>query len=864
MTKSRSAADSQPRVSSEGTESDTRRVEVAVVKVADLLGAGSETLEAQQWRFQRSIANGLLALARHRPFVLLLEDAQWADAPTMNLLAFIVKAVVLAREQKQVVRLGIVVTQRPAPDHVSLESFVAQAKAEQACEQIDLQPLDAETAAGLVASMLSAEVDEPLVQFTHKLLDNAAGNPLYLAQILHSLVASGQLVREPGGWNVGDAGLRAVKLPNTIREAIGDRAARFAVGTKSALACAAVIGRQFSLGLLESVLRVDQYELLDCLDEGVRSGFIEEVPGTSDAYRFTHDRFRESIYERSAAEDRQDLHRRIAVQMESISEGRPEAARDLAYHFKEGGDDQKGYQFSIAAADHAMQTYGFAQAAELYEQAIDLASRLKLTPPLMLIDRFGDSCVQSGRYDEASASFRQCLESLTKPLEKAEMLRKVADVEHRRGNTPGAASLNEEVLRMLGFRVPGRGWSLVPALLMQFISFLRYVIFPHPLELSRRKNDEALAIIARTCIRLTESFYFMDFLRAGFYLLAAGVNAERLGVSKELTSASSQAGYVLSLWGLYRVGKRLLDRAQRCVEIVPSPLDEGWELTLRGYYYTAIGKPRQQILECLRAEAIYKRASETLRLRQVLAVHADGPLAMGDLVEAERLGNQLWQMAEDVRDARGIGWGLGTLGHVQLRREHLPQAIDLLRSAVASSREAGDTAFRLAYTGRLVTALALDGALDEAVTLGLEGSSELARTFIRHPSVALDGSFLGAAALLRMRSGPLPANVEKAVRHVIRWRWHYAHSITQSRPWFWAGVAAWDLATGHLERGRAKLRKAIEEAARYEYLGEEHDIHWFASKLFPAGSEDAQGHAARASELLRVMTSSADHTRPRA
>lgn len=817
---------------------------------------GAEALEGRLWNFHRRVANELIAAGSDRGFILLIEDAQWADAPTLKLLSFVTKAIVQARSQGMNPKLAIVLTQRPAPDHDALLAFCEHARSLDLLEHIPLSPLDRSAAAMLVASMLGTRATDMLASFTDQLLPNSKGNPLYLTQILHTLMATQQLTRNDDGWDLASVKLDAARLPSTIRDAIGDRAARFSVGTKAALACAAVIGRQFDLKLLQQVLSVDESELLDHLDAGIRSGFIEELEGTEATYRFTHDRFRESIYDRLPTDDKRRLHRQIGEILEAKAQERPEFATSLAYHFRVAGDHQKAFDYSVTAGDHAMRAFGFSQASDDYGHALDLSAVLNQEPGRSLLERHADASLQAGRYEAATRSYTRCLDASAAPLERAEMLLKLAVVEHRRGNTPGGARINEDVLKVLGFNVPGTGWAIVLPLLAMLGRFLRYAVFPPRLGVPTPQVDKSQEIVARICIQLTESFYFMDFLRAGFYLLAASVHSERLGVSRELASASSQAGYVMALWGFHSVGKVFLDRALKCIEIMPSPLEAGWQFTLRGYYATVVGEPWRCIEECSKAQEVYKDCAETHRLRQVLTVKVDGPLSLGQLTESQRLGTQIWHMGEDVQDARSTGWGLGTLGHVQLRRENYPEAIRLLREAIAASRHAGDTAFRLAYTGRLVSALALDGQLDEAVALGLEGTRELHRTFIRHPIVALHGSFLAAAALLLKRDGRVPREVSKAVFWIRLLQWHYADCLKMTRPWFIAGGAAWDVARGEVGKGRSGFEDALADARAREYLGELHDIHLLASRIFDADLPDAPVHAATAGTLLKQMLTS--------
>ena len=135
--------------------------------------------------------------------------------------------------------------------------------------------------------------------------------PLFIGQALRLLVGSSQLVRGPHGWNLDDVGTQSIKLPTTVRDAIGDRASRLKIGTQRALAIASVRGPNFALDELLPLMDVAEPELLDDIDEAVREGFILEAANEGQ-YEFAHDRIRESIYERIPRDDARSLHKAIA------------------------------------------------------------------------------------------------------------------------------------------------------------------------------------------------------------------------------------------------------------------------------------------------------------------------------------------------------------------------------------------------------------------------------------------------------------------------------------------------------------------------------------------------------------------------
>src|SRR5207245_569462 len=94
------------------------------------------------WRFHRRVADRLLEMGRQCPVVVLLEDCQWADAPTLELIGFLLRTLAVARAAGQPSRLCFVVTNRPAPGHDALTGLAKLAASYGVAVRIDLDPLD--------------------------------------------------------------------------------------------------------------------------------------------------------------------------------------------------------------------------------------------------------------------------------------------------------------------------------------------------------------------------------------------------------------------------------------------------------------------------------------------------------------------------------------------------------------------------------------------------------------------------------------------------------------------------------------------------------------------------------------------------
>ncbi len=810
--------------------------------------AGYDDREGQQWRFQRRVADQVLAVCSQRRHILLLEDAQWADAPTLALLGFILRAVTTTHRERNRVPWVVVITHRPSPASVPLEELKELCTEYDGFVDMRLKALEPDAATELVASMLSVPVDEEVRRLTRALLARAEGNPLFLGQILYALVAGKHLQRQGSDWNLSEVRLESVLLPSTVRSAVGDRAARCSVWAQETFAAAAVIGRQFNLDVLQGVLKVEQPVVLDSIDELIRAGFIEELGEAQ--FRFVHDRFREAITEQLNADESRRLHLRVAEELERLPRTTHGVTADLAHHFAQAQKPLKAYRYSVLAGDEAMRAYAFTKASDLYQAALTISARQKPRPSKRLLQRHAEASLQAGRFAAAAHSYGQRLEMLEDPIAKAENLRQLADVEYRKGNTEQAGRLLEDVLRLLGFRVPSNGFQLWSGVFRYTLVFLLRLWLPHWV-LTRTKTEDraSLGIIARVCSQLTEHFYFGDFFRAAFYQLSGLATAERVGPGRELSVATAQQGFLFGSYGFRGLAFRFLDRAQRYAKLA-TPLEQAWEEMMRGMVHGFLGDAHANMEAQLRGERLLGLCPETLRLRQTWFQRADALLVAGDFTKVQGLATQVMELATDLKDERSRGWGLLLQGMLDFRLGKGEGALTMLEQAADTCQRGGDLNYELVAASRHGFALACHGKLEQAVAVTLDAAQAFNNKNLRNPTAAVDGAFLAAAGLLYLRDGRWSPSIARAVRHYERWGFFNAYCFKYSTPLYEAGRAVCSFARGKDQQGSQHLSRAIAHCEQHLLWGELLDVHRLAALVFQKKQPELAHHHTQQAEAL--------------
>src|SRR5205085_8745689 len=129
-----------------------------------------------------------------------------------------------------------------------------------------------------------------LVQAVHR---QTEGNPLFVQEVIRYLAEDGQLAQASAGGGGGGQTPITMTIPEGLREVIGKRLSRLSQEANRLLAVAAVIGRDFELGILQAVAGAPEETVLAGLEEAVRVGVLEQRPRQSGmTFRFAHAFFR--------------------------------------------------------------------------------------------------------------------------------------------------------------------------------------------------------------------------------------------------------------------------------------------------------------------------------------------------------------------------------------------------------------------------------------------------------------------------------------------------------------------------------------------------------------------------------------------
>jgi tetratricopeptide (TPR) repeat protein len=695
----------------------------------------------------------LLALARQRPLVLVLEDLHWADSLSLDLISLLMES--LAQ-----VPLLLLCSYRPDREYrCSRLGTIAAQKCPDCSTELRLKELTPSQSQQLVVSLLGTpELPPPVKEL---ILDRSRGNPFFTEEVVYSLVDGDILYQEGGAWRVREASGR-LRIPESVQGVILGRVDRLEPELKRVLQHAAVIGRVFDRRLLEAALgeaTLLEQRLWELEERGL---IYQERVIPEQEYSFRHALLQETVYQGNLRSQRAGLHRQVAEAIEVRHAGRLDGYyKQLAFHYERGGADAENQEralgYLVRGAEQAHRTAAHREEAALLAQAIAIAERLGRQEQLgALHARRGTALSRNCRWAEARAELEAALTALPSDHaeDRAEILTDLAGVSYWGVDAPRVRPHAQEGLAQaerahredlagaaLGWlaaadqmdgelRVSVRrfGQAMEKAGGFRTASVLPNMPLAHYLlgeygEALRRAR-QAVAII-RELNNTSATMFALSHL--GLALGATGAYAEATTVFEEARqfgieyevghfaarAGAMSAGFHLDVYdfaGHEALAEAAREMARR-TNFPPSAVSAGIDLLLS---YARRG-------EIARAESLVPEVTAQmervggwhgwlwqLRLTQARAEIA---LARGEAQEAQRLAEEAIRQSRRRERVKYQVAGLITRGQALAARKQCREAIRDLESALALARPVGDPAMFL----RAATALlALDGDGDLA------------------------------------------------------------------------------------------------------------------------------------------------------
>ena len=353
------------------------------------------------------IASYLRAASSTRPLVVMLDDMQWADASTWDVLEHVFA-------QLEDDRLLLCLTIRLEDERGDALERRRRLSRDERFQELHLQRLtieELETWLGQV--FVGSAVSADLLPFLH---EYSEGNPLLATQLLRMLLDDGAIRQVGGTWQ-----LRApqeVLLPAAITGLMERRLARLSPRTRQILTTAAVIGREFDIDVLAAAEGCNEDELLDALEEGEGVAVLEQTrEDNASASTFAHSLLVQAALRSVNGRRVARVHERVA---RALEEHRPDSLADIARHFDRAGNGAQAYRYAVRAGKASVSVYAYEEARRFFAMAERCAQTASERGQAML--HLVEVAEAEGHYADGEALCERALGESQEPVPPAQSL----------------------------------------------------------------------------------------------------------------------------------------------------------------------------------------------------------------------------------------------------------------------------------------------------------------------------------------------------------------------------------------------------------------------------------------------------------
>jgi ABC-type oligopeptide transport system substrate-binding subunit/class 3 adenylate cyclase len=305
------------------------------------------------------------SLLSQSPMVILLEDLQWADDSSLDLVAHLVAQIPTAR-------LLVVGAARPT----LYDRRPSWGEGETAYSRLELGPLSKRASRALVGEILQKIANLPK-GLRELVVEGSEGNPFYVEELIKMLIEDGVIVRGEDRWDVSLDRLAHARVPASLTAVLQARLDNLPADEKGVLQRASVVGREFwdqvvSELVSDVIARDEVVPLLGSLRarEMVYRRERSAFAGTEE-YTFKHSVLRDVAYETVLLKVRQRYHGQVAAWLEAhAGERLAEYYGIIAAHYELAGEAERALEYLIEAGDRSRSLGAFREAAVDYQRAL--------------------------------------------------------------------------------------------------------------------------------------------------------------------------------------------------------------------------------------------------------------------------------------------------------------------------------------------------------------------------------------------------------------------------------------------------------------------------------------------------------------
>ncbi|MCX4240680.1 protein kinase domain-containing protein [Paraliomyxa miuraensis] len=431
---------------------------------------------ATRMRMRRAVAGLLRAVARPQaPLVLFLDDLQWGDGASLELLG----AIMAERDLEGLLMVGSYRGDEVGVGHPLVAAIASAKRGGCPVTELDVGPIGPADVASLVRDTFVGAEDDEVTALAELVHARTEGNPLFVGELLRELCTHGLIHYDRQGrrWRWALEDVRAAALGDDVIGLMAARVGNVSAGARRFLEAAACAGNRFDLELLAAVLGEDADVVEEGLREAAEVGLVIRV---GEGYRFFHDRVLQAVHQAIDAAEQRRLHRELGRVLLARDAVEDERIFSVVEHLVAAGDEaadgiderMRVAEIALRAARRARETAAFGASARYAAFGVEQLGEegwARERPLAYALHRIAaEAAMITGELELAERRFEVLLRRSETALERVEVFQLRVTLLNNRDQLREAIAVAREGLACLGVSVPER-----PGLARMLLEFVR-------------------------------------------------------------------------------------------------------------------------------------------------------------------------------------------------------------------------------------------------------------------------------------------------------------------------------------------------------------------------------------------------------
>jgi tetratricopeptide (TPR) repeat protein len=360
--------------------------------------------EHERDRLFEAVSQFITNISKEAPLLVVLDDLQWIDQTSLLLLHYLARGVY----REPLLLLGAY-RDTDIDDRHPLSPVLTELNRERLLQSVPLKRMSLNDTSEMVKQIL--EQDEVSKAFCELVYERIGGNPFFVEEVIKSLKEEGIIYREEDKWKIKE--VSRIKFPKTVEGVVKARISRLDDECQNLLTMASFVGNDFTFEALCGVTGVKEDKVLELMEKMLKTGLVKErlVRGEG-VYSFADVIVRDVVHEEVSLLRHMKLHGTVGCALEKVYAKKiDEHLGELAYHFLEGNDKEKAFDYFLKAGEKAQKIYAHNEVFSYLQHALELLEEKKdnLEAKARITESLGDTKAWVGEIDACMKYWNESL-----------------------------------------------------------------------------------------------------------------------------------------------------------------------------------------------------------------------------------------------------------------------------------------------------------------------------------------------------------------------------------------------------------------------------------------------------------------------